>query len=108
MTRLTKFTPLQQNQIERVISLIPVEMFYVARVVRSAIEENEIYQSLIGTFQSTENKKPFFEKNARLINEFLNDCGLLGYRGEKNNKEQLIYHWRRGGGTAFSLFTQQR
>ncbi len=83
MTKLAKFTPLEQSQINKAISIIPPELFFIAHITKRVIEENEKYRTLIENFRSIEDKKQFFSDNAQIVAEFLNDCGLIGFRGER-------------------------
>ncbi len=81
---LKTFTPLSQAQINQIIANAGALVPQVATAVKAAREGNAEYQNLISGYAAAADKRQFIEANQQRIAEFLNDCGLMGYVGEKN------------------------
>ena len=83
MTKLKKFTSLDQDRIERIASTLSPELLFIAKTSKDLIEKSERYQALIKDFREAEDKKEFFDTNSEIVAEFLNECRLIGYKGER-------------------------
>lgn len=83
MTKLKKFTSLDQVRIGRIASILSPELLFIAKTSRDLIEKSVRYQALIGAFREAEDKKEFFDTNSKIVAEFLNECKLIGYKGER-------------------------
>lgn len=82
MTKLKKFTSLDQDRIRRIESILSPELLFITKTSKDLIENNERYQVLIGAFCEAEDKKEFFDTNSEIVAEFLNKCKLIGYKEE--------------------------
>ena len=83
MTKLKKFTSLDQDRIERIASTLSPELLFIVKTSKDLIEKSERYQALIKDFREAEDKKEFFDTNSEIVAEFLNECRLIGYKGER-------------------------
>lgn len=83
MTKLKKFTSLDQGRVERITSNLSPELLFIAKTSKDLIEGSERYQALIQAFHEAKDKKEFFDTNGEIVAEFLNECKLIGYAGER-------------------------
>ena len=83
MTKLKKFTSLDQIMIGRIASILSPELLFIAKTSRDLIKKSVRYQDLIRSFCEAEDKKEFFDTNSEIVAEFLNECKLIGYKGER-------------------------
>lgn len=81
--KLQQFTPLSQEKINNITNFLGSKAPIIAAATKRAIDENLNHKVLINSYKVASDKKNFLNNNLNEISHFLNDCNLIGVKGEK-------------------------